>query len=308
MSDYEPARVEGLPSFVVIGAQKSASTFLQEQMSQHPGIEIIAGEVRTFEDPWYSPQTVTELPSLFEGPPSLVRGIKRPDYLGRPDVTERLARHIPDATLLVVLREPIARAVSAYYHYVRHSFAPLVPINDAFTALLDGGMKDHPRAPEILEYGLYGRHLRRLQERFGHDQLVIFDQRLLTRDPGPALRRAFTAVGVDPDFTPVRPDRVSNRGVYSTLRLRVLRTKNRRLYDYAPDLSLREPRKPSPAGWVYNAAVVAADRLILSRFDSGRPAELAPAVRARLQEYYDADAVVLREVLDGSMPRPDWLS
>ena len=240
MNQHAPARVEGLPGFVVIGAQKSASTFLQEQMAQHPDVEIIPGEVRTFEDPWYSPQSVADLPSLFEGPPSLVRGIKRPDYLGRPDVTERLARHLPDATLLAVLREPIARAVSAYYHYVRHGFAPLVPINQAFNALLDGKMAGHPRAPEILDYGLYGKHLRRIQERFGREQLVIFDQQPLTRDPGPSLRRAFTAIGVDPDFTPVRPDRVSNRGVYSPVRLRVLRTKNRRVYQ------LRSG--PEPAG------------------------------------------------------------
>lgn len=308
MSDHAGGRTDGLPQFVVIGAQKSASTFLQDQMTQHPAIEIAPGEVRAFEDPWYSPESVAGLADLFTGPATLVRGIKRPDYLGRRDVTDRLAQHLPDAKILVVLREPIARAVSAYYHYVRHGFAPLLPIDEAFTALLDGTITGHPRAAEILDYGRYGEHLGRFQERFGRDQVEVFDQVPLTRDPAPSLRRAFIAVGVDPDFTPVKPDRVSNRGVYSPLRLRLLRTKNRRVYRYTPDLSRREPRTPSPAGWAYNAAVVATDRLVLSRFDSGRPAELSPAVRARLVDYYAQDAPSLREALAGTGVDPDWIS
>ncbi len=299
----------GLPHFVVIGAQKSASTFLQDQMAQHPGIEIVPGEVRVFEEPFYSQGAADSLPDLFKGPPTKVRGIKRPDYLGRPEITERLARHLPEARLLVVLREPVARAISSYYHYVRHGFAPLMDINDAFDSLLDRSMaKGHPRAMEILEYGLYGRHLHRFQDHFDPERIAIFDQRPLTKDPGPFLTQAFEHVGVDPTFTPTRPDRVSNKGVYSPLRLRILRTKNRRVYRYAPDLSRREPRRPSAPGWLYNAGVVALDRALLSRFDPGHPATLSEPVRRRLEEYYAEDAPLLRTTLEGHDVAPDWLA
>lgn len=297
----------GLPDFVVLGAQKSASTFLQDQMAQHPAIDIAEGEVRCFEDPFYSEQAVADLPSLFHGPPGAVRGIKRPDYLGHPEVPERLHRHLPDARLFAVIREPVARAVSSYYHYVRHGFVPLLPIDEAFRALLAGDLgRDYPRAPEILDYGLYGRHLSRYLDHFSRDRLMVFEQKALTGDPDHALRRAFEFVGVDPDFTPTR-SAVSNKGVYSPRRLRLLRTKNRFMYRYTPELDRRFPRRPSPAGWLWNASVVGLDRVVLSRFDSGRPPALSPELREQVSSYYDEDRELLRRVVAGNDVAAGWL-
>ncbi|HYO39130.1 MAG TPA: sulfotransferase domain-containing protein [Nocardioidaceae bacterium] len=300
----------GQPDFVVIGAQKSASTFLQDQLAQHPQVEIAEGEVRAFEDPFYSPEAVASLPRLFSGDASVTaRGIKRPDYLGRPEVAQRLRRHLPDARLFAVLREPVARAVSAYYHHVRHGFVPLMPLDDAFEALLAGRLvADYPRSAEILDYGRYGAHLRRYLDLFPRDRLMVFEQKSLTADPAGSLRRAFEFLDVDPTFTPTTTSLVSNRGVYAPVRLRLLRTKNRFVYDYTPTLDRRRPRRPSPFGWAYNASVVAVDRLVLSRFDSGRPAELSRPVRARVSAYYDGDRALLADLVV-DMPAADaaWL-
>jgi len=316
-SRAERAAATGLPAFVVIGAQKSASTFLQDQMAQHPGIEIAEGEVRFFEDPFYSPDAIAALPDLFERPAvDTLRGIKRPDYLGRPEVAERLHRHLPDTLLFAVIRDPVARAVSAYYHYVRHGFLPLLPLDEAFEALLAGGATSsptsmatrYPRAPEILDYGLYGKHLKRYLGYFSRTQLMVFDQTGLTGDPAGSLRRAFEFVGADPEFVPTATTSVSNRGVYSPRRLRLLRTKNRFMFDYTPTLDRRYPRRPSPVGWLYNAGVVGVDRLLLSRFDTGRPPALSADLQARVHAFYDEDRAVLSQLLVG-MPAESasWL-
>jgi hypothetical protein len=308
MSELDGDDRTELPAFVVIGAQKSASTFLQDLLAQHPGIELAEGEVRAFEDPFYTPEAVRALPSLFSRPAtSAVRGIKRPDYLGKPEVPGRLHEYLPDARLFAVIREPISRAVSAYYHYVRHGFVPLLPLDEAFEALLGGSLeRDYPRSAEILAYGLYGHHLARYLEHYAVDQVKVFEQKTLTGDPTSCLTDAFAFLGVDPAF---RPDtrRVSNKGVYSPSRLRLLRTKNRVMFDYAPDLTLRRPRKPGPAGSLYNAAVVGVDRLVLSRFDSGRPPELSAGLKARLREYYAQDRPVLAPLLEEMRVEAPWL-
>ena len=299
----------GMPDFVVIGAQKSASTFLQDQMAQHPDVEIAPGEVRAFEDPFYGQGAVESLPTLFTGPPTLIRGIKRPDLLGRPEAAERLHRHLPDARLFAVIREPIARAVSAYYHYVRHGFVPLLPIDDAFRALLDRRLEpEYPRSAEILEYGLYGKHLQRYLTRYRPDQLLVFEQRSLTGNPGTSLRQAFEFLGVDPGFVPTTTAHVSNKGVYAPFRLRLLRTKNRRMYRYTPELDRRYPRRPTPWGWLWNAAVVGVDRTVLSRLDEGRPPELSAEVRQQLREFYQADRPALEAALAGMPATAAWLS
>lgn len=305
-----PGAAVRMPSFVVIGAQKSASTFLQDQLSQHPDIEIPEGEVRAFEDPFFAQGAVEELPGLYTRPVGqAVRGIKRPDYLGRPEIPGRLQEWLPDARLLVVLREPVARAVSSYYHFVRHGFVPLAPIDEAMTCLLAGTWDRHyPRAREVLTYGRYGEHLQRYLQHFPAKQLLVFDQLQLIEHPQESLRRAFAFVGVDPGFElPQRSVRASNTGIYSPARLRLLRTKNRFRFTYTETLDRRYPRRMTPWGWAYNASLVGLDRLVLSHFDEGRPPALAAATRAALEHYYASDRGALRAVLDRWDVAPSWL-
>lgn len=295
------SRLTGLPGFVILGAQKSASTFLQDQLSQHPSIEIAAGESRHFEDPEYSRGAVADLPALFSRPqPGVIRGIKRPDYLGRPEVAARIAQHLPEARLFVVIRDPVSRAVSSYYHYVRHGFVPLMPLSVAFRRLLDGELQDvYPRAGEILTYGLYGQHIERYLQYFDRDQLMVFEQSSLTRDPMGSLSEAFRFLEVDPSFRP-QHEQVSNRGVYSHLRLRLLRSKNHIQFRYTPDLDRRYPRRPGPLGYLWAGAVVTLDRQLLARLDRTRPPALAPDVAGELRRYYAADAARLRSLLPDS--------
>jgi hypothetical protein len=299
-----------MPDFVVLGAQKSASTFLQDQLSQHPSIEIAAGEARHFEDPEYARGAVDALPGLFTRTgPGIRRGIKRPDYLGRPEVPERLHRHIPDARLFAVIREPVSRAVSAYFHYVRHGFVPLLPLDEAFTALLDGGLGDqYPRSGEILSYGLYGHHLQAYGEYFARDKIMVLHQNTLIQDPVTSLRAAFEFLDVDPTFEPRRTTAVSNRGVYWAPRLRLLRSKNHAMYRYTPTLDRRYPRRPSPMGWFWNASVVTIDRQVLARLDHSPTPRLTGELLARTQEFYAADTEVLREFLAPELGSIPWAS
>ncbi|HET8666226.1 MAG TPA: sulfotransferase domain-containing protein [Nocardioides sp.] len=307
-----PAGVDphGMPSFVVIGAQKSASTFLQDQLSLHPDVEIPEGEVRFFEEPFYSQGAVAELPSLFVRPAAGVRrGIKRPDYMGRPEIPARLHEHLPEAKLLAVLREPVARAVSSYFHMVRHGFVPLAPLDEAFRAILDGSwVSEFPRTPEILTFGLYGEQLARYLSLYRPEQLLVFEQRDLIADTRTKVREAYAFIGVDPSFeVPQAANRVSNKGVYSYPRLRLLRTKNKTRFRYTPTMDRRYPKRMTPWGWLYNAGVVGLDRTVLSRFDDGRPPELSDRIRAEVRDYYAEDRQLLRTVLEGRDVHPDWL-
>jgi hypothetical protein len=287
----------GFPDFVILGAQKSASTFLQDQMNQHPSVEIAAGESRQFEDPEYSDGAVAQLPALFSSwDAHTVRGIKRPDYLGRPEVPARIARHLPWARLFAVLRDPVPRAVSSYYHYVRHGFVPLMPLDEAFSRLLDGTIiADYPRSREILTYGLYGRHLERYLRYFDRSRLLVFDQKTLISDPVNSMHRAFDFIGVDPAFSP-QSGRVSNQGVYSYSRLRFLRSKNHLQFRYTHNLDRRYPVRPGALGYLWVASVVALDRQVLSRIDRAKPPSLSESMSIQLRQYYAEDARLLRSL------------
>lgn len=287
----------GLPDFVILGAQKSASTFLQDQMNQHPSVEIAAGEARHFEDPQYAHGAVDQLPMLFASRGAgTARGIKRPDYLGRPEVAERIAAHLPRARLFVVLRDPVPRAISSYYHYVRHGFAPLMPLDDAFKQLLDGRLTQRfPRCADVLEYGLYGQHIARYLGYFPASQLMVLDQGILVSRPSDVIGEAFEFVGVASDFIPQQGNTL-NKGVYSPTRLRILRSKNRLQFRYSENRERRYPVQPGGLGYIWVGSVVGLDRMVLSKLDRKQPPSLSEELVMRLRGYYAEDSKRLRDL------------
>ena len=88
-----------LPRFLIIGAQKAGSTFLHETLRQHPSLFLPRYETPIFEDPFYQAGAVQSELGRILAParPDQKPGIKRPDYLGRPECPARLARHRRDA-------------------------------------------------------------------------------------------------------------------------------------------------------------------------------------------------------------------
>ena len=118
-----------LPDFLIIGAQKSGTTWLADQLSFHPGIFMVPDEIHYFDKAqnfcrglqWYSHH--------FENAgPTQLAGEKTPDYLWAngdgteghlADVHQKLYQTLPAARLIVVLRNPVERALSALTHLVR---------------------------------------------------------------------------------------------------------------------------------------------------------------------------------------------
>jgi len=89
-------------NFLILGAQKSASTFLQFCLAQHPDVYIHNREMPIFEDPDYANFSEAFVDRLFEGRSERRLGIKRPSYIGRPEVPERIYRAVPEGKLIAV--------------------------------------------------------------------------------------------------------------------------------------------------------------------------------------------------------------
>ena len=112
-----------LPNLVIIGAMKAGTTSLHAYLDQHPAVamsqpkEIHYFTNRNADRPveWYA--------SHFD-PDAPVRGEASPGYTKFPHragVPKRMHRLIPDARLIYIVRDPIARTVSQYLHeYLRH--------------------------------------------------------------------------------------------------------------------------------------------------------------------------------------------
>ena len=194
-----------LPNAVVVGAMKCGTTALHRYLAAHPQVSMAdAKEVNFFLGPDVPPdpdpstwwrtgrwhQGVDWYASLFD-PASPVRGESSPGYTSphHPEVAERMARVLPDARLVYLVRDPVDRAVSQYRHHVRDG-AERRPVHEA---VLD------PHS-QYLARSRYHERIRPFLERYRREQLLVVVQERLRDDRRGELRRVFAHVGADPEW------------------------------------------------------------------------------------------------------------
>lgn len=197
-----------LPSFVVIGAMKSGTTSLYASLAAHPQI-FCALEPHFFDDnfhrglDWYRSH-------FEEARPDQVLGEKTPDYLHRPDAVERMATLIPDARLIAILRNPVDRAYSHYWHMrsgglERLAFAEAIA---AEPARLKRSRHDAMHA--YMSRGHYLPQLQRVCERYPREQLLVLLFEDLVERPRESFAEICRFIGVPDDVTPPIAGRRAN--------------------------------------------------------------------------------------------------
>jgi Sulfotransferase domain len=105
-----------LPDFLIIGAQKAGTTSLHDYLGQHDAVVApVTKEVHFFDNEfqrgsgWYRSH-------FRRGGPGTLTGEATPYYLFHPLAPRRAAAVVPEARLIVVLRDPIDRAFSHHNH------------------------------------------------------------------------------------------------------------------------------------------------------------------------------------------------
>lgn len=117
------------PDFLIIGAQKSGTSSLYEQICYHPNIRKAARkEVHYYDwtynrgEFWYR----AHFPLKWRN--SVLTGEATPHYLYHPLAAQRIYNDNPDIKLIIVLRDPTERTLAHYRHEVRHGNENLSPV------------------------------------------------------------------------------------------------------------------------------------------------------------------------------------
>jgi hypothetical protein len=194
------------PNFLIIGAQKAASTWLSSCLSQHPQVFMVHGTY-FFDNPTNFAKGVTWYRRFFDGAAGKQAiGEKTPSYLwgekfaggAAQDVPARVRQVIPHAKIVIILRNPVARAVSHFNHAIRSGkVSPFVDIDRALTTPEFAAT----RGLGILQGGLYYRHIRRWLDYFPREQMhvLIMEQEVVQR-PHDCLAGACGFLGIDTSF------------------------------------------------------------------------------------------------------------
>jgi len=170
------------PNLFVIGAMKSGTTSLHEYLNTHPQIAM---------SEWKEPAYFVEELTLRRGEDwylSLFKSDEQYRYLGESSthytrlpvfqgVAERLHRFNPDARLIYIMRNPLDRIVSHYWH------------NTQIRDFKRGG--GEPRSlsravredPQYLAFGDYATQLRPYIDLFGREAVYTLTFEMLVQDP-----------------------------------------------------------------------------------------------------------------------------
>ena len=164
-----------LPSFLGIGVQRSATTWVHNCLKEHPGVYVPEEkELRFFDEnyergfAWYEKYFETSS----EGQ---VVGEITPNYFNVPDALARISEHLPEVKLFVIFREPVSRARSAYRlllddKYKNMTFRQAMDVDGYMNVPLNKTREPVARKPigeccrhrEINRLGSCGSHQRRL--------------------------------------------------------------------------------------------------------------------------------------------------
>lgn len=199
---------EPRPTFLIIGAQKSATRWLRHNLGLHPEVFASSHEIGFFNRSprfrsgaaWYAAHF-----DGWEGEP--IVGEATPGYMiWRHDpvlVARRIQKFDPNMKLIAILRNPVDRAYSGFVHHMR---------TGRIAADADVLEYVRSRAPEsdrlnLIAAGWYAANLRPFHKRFG-EQLLTLVHDDLADDPPALYARTLEHIGAEPGFVPPRLDQV----------------------------------------------------------------------------------------------------
>jgi hypothetical protein len=176
--------------FVIAGFQKCASTWLHRALQAHPDVFLPDEHMLHFFDihfdrgiPWYQRQFETATPHQIVGDATVT-------YARSALAMQRIARFDSSARVLLILRNPIDRAWSHYWHERKKG-----KISFDF----EEWESNYDLYSDWILPGMYDQHIDLVESLFGRGQLLVVFQDDVSVRPTDVLSTAFDFLGVDHD-------------------------------------------------------------------------------------------------------------
>lgn len=208
-----------LPDFVIIGAQRCGTTSLYAYLAGHPRVAPAEEKELHFFDlnwdrgvGWYRDRFASARRRRLRRRP--LTGEASPYYVFHPHAPARMAEVLPEARLIVMLRDPVDRAFSHYklgrgQGWEDLSFEEAIDREpERLAGELERMLEDQTYRSfahqhySYLARGRYVEHLRAWVERFP-ERLLVLRSEDLYRDPGTEMARVLAFLGLEE--TPHRP-------------------------------------------------------------------------------------------------------
>ena len=176
------------PDFIIMGAMKSATSTMHEQLALQPGIFMSTPKEPNYfsddleyarGDDWYSGLFLKASPSDLCGESS-THYTKLPDY---PLTIERMKKKLHNPKFIYIMRHPIDRLISHYIHQWSQNVIKC-DINEAID-----------KHEELIAYSCYSRQLSPYFEAFGTENVLPLFSEVIRISPQKQLQRVADFIG-----------------------------------------------------------------------------------------------------------------
>jgi hypothetical protein len=280
---------ERWPNLFIVGVEKGGTTSLWQYLDAHP--EVFMSKVKEpsffIPDRHEAAKTEVQYLSLFEGRKEAWLGEASVRYFYDELAPERILGAAPDGRILIILRNPIERASSAYWGTVRSGYERR-SFREAVETELEGGPvfdAENPRKAYVRR-SHYLEPVERFLTTFGDHVHVMFLEEL-RQDPRSEMAAVYAFLDIDP-------------GVAERIELDVHNTfwepRNRLV-----ELAMSSVRARRVARAIVPDSVHAQiDRYLTRR--GGQKPELEPDLRQQLETLFDDERPALESLLGRRLP------
>jgi tetratricopeptide (TPR) repeat protein len=215
-ADSDRSDLKTKPDFIILGAQKAGTSSLYMYLTQHPNVipalrkevEFWSWKYRRGHD-WY----FAHFPPLPEGGKFLT-GEACPGYLDFYVTPERIHEFLPQVKFIILFRNPVDRAISHYYHWVRRQQETL-PLPEAIAAAKQelekqGNAWDLPS--NYLARGIYVEFVQHWLSLFPREQFLFLESEAFYQNPAASLKQVYQFLDISD--SPLTDHRKYNAGSY----------------------------------------------------------------------------------------------
>lgn len=305
-----------VPDFIIGGGMKCATTSLHHMLGRHPDVFVPDGELKFFSVDDFIQQPEFVYPrengnwisydyercfdeylewysAFFDGADAdQLIGEDTPTYLAAENAPQRIADLLPNVKLLFLLRNPVARTYSHYWHWVRSG--------RAFYSFEDC-LRFH--TVPLMQRSFYREQLQAYFDRFDASQIkvVLFEQ--LVKEPDSVFNDVLDFLGLS--HAPLEPESTA-KNLGSTPRFKQLKLLHNRLmrtfigYKHTKFLP-GDVKDVIPRRWGY------VDKILrgINPMSSAKPEPMADESRKFLTDYFVKRNAGLSQMLGYSLG-PYW--
>ncbi len=202
--EWQPAKKIG-PDFIIAGASKSGTSSIYYYLSRHP--QILRSHTKEIDFYWRNYKKgidwyLAHFPTISDRPDFLT-GEATPNYLRFPQVAQRIKDTFPQTKIIILLRNPVERAISWHYHKlnagltnrdlataIASELERLATITEA--EITNTGFYD----PDNIIGSLYIYQIKPWIELLGREQFLILKSEDFYGEPSETMKEVFEFLGL----------------------------------------------------------------------------------------------------------------